>query len=137
MERCKLVVAGAGAVGVAARLGGQVRPAATGTTGAVLSGGNVDPGLLASIARRHETEAGRRAILLTRVADRPGNLARLLDCVASQGANIVDVAHVREGLDLHVRETAVELVIETRGHDHARGVVAALEAAGYATRVLR
>jgi threonine dehydratase len=136
MERCKLVVEGAGAVGVAALLGGQVRPAETGTTVAVLSGGNVDPGLLASIARRHETEAGRRLILLTRVADRPGNLARLLDCVASQGANIVDVAHVREGLDLHVRETAVELVIETRGHDHARAVVAALEAAGYTTRVL-
>ena len=136
MERCKLVVEGAGAVGVAALLGGQVAPAATGTTVAVLSGGNVDPGLLASIARRHETEAGRRAILLTRVADRPGNLARLLDCVAAQGANIVDVAHVREGLDLHVRETAVELVIETRGHDHASIVVAALEDAGYATRVL-
>jgi len=136
MERCKLVVEGAGAVGVAALLGGQVRPAATGTTVAVLSGGNVDPGLLASIARRHETEAGRRLILLTRVPDRPGNLARLLDCVAAQGANIVDVAHVREGLDLHVRETAVELVIETRGHDHAGAVVSALEDAGYATRVL-
>ena len=136
MERCKLVVEGAGAVGVAALLGGHVRPAATGTTVAVLSGGNIDPGLLASIARRHETEAGRRLIVLTRVADRPGNLARLLDCVAAQGANIVDVAHVREGLDLHVRETAVELVIETRGHDHARTVVGAMEAAGYATRVL-
>jgi len=137
MERCKLVVEGAGAVGVAALLGGQVPAAATGTTVAVLSGGNVDPGLLASIARRHETEAGRRLVLLTRVADRPGNLARLLDCVAAQGANIVEVTHVREGLDLHVRETAVELVIETRGHDHARTVVAALGESGYDARVLR
>jgi threonine dehydratase len=137
MERCKLVVEGAGAVGVAALLGGQVDAAPSGTTVAVLSGGNVDPGLLASVARRHETEAGRRLVLLTRVADRPGNLARLLGCVAGQGANIVDVSHVREGLDLHVRETAVELVIETRGHDHADTVVAALDAAGYATSVLR
>ena len=137
MERCKLVVEGAGAVGVAALLGGQVRAAAKGTTIAVLSGGNVDPGLLASIARRHETESGRRLVLLTRLPDRPGNLARLLDCVAAQGANIVDVAHVREGLDLHVRETAVELVIETRGHEHARAVVAALAEAGYETSVLR
>ena len=136
MERCKLVVEGAGAVGVAALLGGQVRPAPSGTTVAVLSGGNVDPGLLASIARRHETEAGRRLILLTRVPDRPGALAGLLACVASTGANIVDVSHVREGLDLHVRETAVELVIETRGHEHAESVVGTLEAAGYATRVL-
>ena len=62
-------------------------------------------------------------MLFTRVPDRPGNLARLLDCVAEQGANIVDVSHVREGVDLHVRETAVELVIETRGHDHASSVV--------------
>ena len=137
MERCKLVVEGAGAVGVAALLGGQVRAAESGTTVAILSGGNVDPGLLASIARRHETEAGRRLVLLTRVPDRPGNLARLLECVAGQGANIVDVSHVREGLDLHVRETAVELVLETRGHEHADAVVAALTAAGFAARVIR
>ena len=79
MERCKLVVEGAGAVGVAALLGGQVAPAPRGTTVAVLSGGNVDPGLLLSIARRHETLAGRRLVVLTRVPDRPGALAGLLD----------------------------------------------------------
>jgi threonine dehydratase len=137
MERCKLVVEGAGAVGVAALLGGQVRPAARGTTVAVLSGGNVDAGLLAAIARRHETEAGRRLVLLTRVPDRPGNLASLLVRVAGTGANIVDVAHVREGLDLHVRETAIELVLETRGQAHADAVLADLRAAGYAAQVLR
>jgi threonine dehydratase len=136
MERGKLVVEGAGAVGVAALLGGQVRPAATGTTVAVLSGGNVDAGLLASAARRHETEAGRRLVILTRVADTPGNLARLLGCVAGMGANIVDVAHVREGLDLHVRETAIELVLETRGREHAERVVATLRAEGYGTQIL-
>jgi len=137
MERCKLVVEGAGAVGVAALLGGQVAPAAEGTTVAVLSGGNVDPGLLAAVARRHETESGRRLVLLTRVPDRPGNLAQLLVEVAGTGANIVDVSHVREGLDLHVRETAIELVIETRGQDHAERVVGAMRAAGYETRVIR
>ena len=138
MERCKLVVEGAGAVGVAALLGGQVAAASSGTTVAVLSGGNVDAGLLASIARRHESEAGRRLVLLTRVADRPGGLARLLGEVAATGANIVDVSHVREGLaDLHVRETAIELVLETRGHEHAERVVAALRDGGYESRVIR
>jgi threonine dehydratase len=136
MERCKLVVEGAGAVGVAALLGGQIAPAEHGTTVAVLSGGNVDPGLLAAVARRHESEAGRRLVLLTRVPDRPGNLATLLVKVADAGANIVDVSHVREGLDLHVRETAIELVIETRGHEHAEDVLGALREAGYQTRVL-
>ena len=137
MERCKLVVEGAGAVGVAALLGGHVAPASSGTTVAVLSGGNVDPGLLASIARRHETEAGRRLVLLTRVPDRPGALADLLACVASTGANIVDVSHVREGLDLHVRETAVELVLETRGHEDAERVRGTHAAAGSEARVIR
>jgi threonine dehydratase len=136
MERGKLVVEGAGAVGVAALLGGQVQPSARGTTVAVLSGGNVDAGLLASAARRHETEAGRRLVLLTRVADTPGKLARLLNLVASMGANIVDVSHVREGLDLHVRETAIELVLETRGPEHAQRVVETLRAEGYGTQVL-
>jgi len=137
MERCKLVVEGAGAVGVAALLGGQVKPAARGTTVAVLSGGNVDPGLLASIARRHETEVGRRLVLLTRVPDRPGALAGLLACVAETGANIVHVSHHREGLDLHVRETAVELVLETRGHEHAKRVMETLRAAGYEAGLLQ
>ena len=137
MERCKLVVEGAGAVGVAALLGGQVAPAASGTTVAVLSGGNVDPGLLASIARRHETEVGRRLVLLTRVPDRPGALAGLLACVAETGANIVHVSHHREGLDLHVRETAVELVLETRGHEHAKRVMETLRAAGYEAGLLQ
>jgi threonine dehydratase len=136
MERCKLVVEGAGAVGVAALLGGQTMAADRGTTVAVLSGGNVDPGLLAAVARRHESEAGRRLVLLTRVPDRPGNLAQLLVLVADTGANLVEVSHVREGLELHVRETAIELVLETRGHDHAEEVVRALNDAGYATQVL-
>ena len=136
LERGKLVVEGAGAVGVAALLGGQVAPAEEGTTVVVLSGGNVDSGLLAAVARRHESQAGRRLVLLTRIADRPGNLARLLACVASTGANIVDVAHVREGLDLHVRETAIELVLETRGREHADSVVAAMHERGYGTQVL-
>jgi threonine dehydratase len=136
LERGKLVVEGAGAVGVAALLGGQVKPAQRGTTVAVLSGGNVDAGLLAAASRRHETEAGRRLVILTRVADTPGNLARLLALVAGIGANIVDVAHVREGLDLHVRETAIELVLETRGADHADRVMAMLRDEGYPTQTL-
>jgi threonine dehydratase len=136
MERCKLVVEGAGAVGVAALLGGQVAAAPKGTTVAILSGGNVDPGLLLSIARRHETLAGRRLVVLTRVPDRPGALAGLLTCVAEAGGNVVDVSHVREGFDLHVRETAVELVLETRGREHADRVLAAMRDHGYPAQPL-
>jgi threonine dehydratase len=57
--------------------------------------------------------------------------------VAGTGANLVDVSHVREGLDLHVRETAVELVLETRGHEHATAIESTLVAAGYEVQVVR
>jgi threonine dehydratase len=137
MERAKLVVEGAGAVGVAALLHGRVEPARDGVTAVVLSGGNVDAGLLAAVARRHETESGRRLVLLTRISDRPGGLAALLTRVAATGANLVEVSHVREGVDLHVRETAVELVLETRGRDHANQIVEALEGAGYVASIVR
>src|SRR3954447_14863721 len=134
MERSKLVVEGAGAVGVAALLGGLVTPAAGGVTVVVLSGGNVDAGLLAAVARRHETQVGRRLALFTRLSDRPGSLARLLACVADAGANLVEVEHVREGVALHVRETAVQLVLETRGREHAQHVLDAVARDGYVAR---
>jgi threonine dehydratase len=138
LERAKLVVEGAGAVGVAAVLARSATLNPEGTTVVILSGGNVDAGLLAQIVRRHESQAGRRLVLLARVADRPGGLASLLLLVAEQGANLLDVIHIREGLDLHVRETAVQLVLETRGEEHARQVSDAVREAGYGEpRVLR
>jgi threonine dehydratase len=117
---------------VAALLAGRVPPASSGTTAVILSGGNVDAGLLADVARRHESQQGRRLVLLARMSDRPGSLARLLALVASQGANLRDVQHIREGVDLHVRETAVQLVLETRSLAHAEEVTAAVRDAGYA-----
>src|SRR4051812_13293468 len=130
MEKANRVVEGAGGGGVAALLGGQTAAARTGTTCVVLSGGNVDAGLLATVARRHETEAGRRLVLFTRVPDRPGSLARLLSCVGEAGANLIHVEHLREGIDLHVRETAVQLTLETRGRDHADEVMTCVRGAG-------
>ncbi len=131
LERSKLVVEGGGAVGLAALRSGRVRPAGDGATVVVLSGGNIDAGLLASVLRRHESTQGRRLRLFTRVADRPGGLARLLALVAASGANLVGIEHVREGIDLHVRETGVELTLETRGAAHAREIRAMLEQEGY------
>ncbi|MHB1988006.1 MAG: threonine ammonia-lyase [Acidimicrobiales bacterium] len=131
LERAKLVVEGAGAVGMAAVLAGAIEVPASGTTVLVLSGGNVDSGLLAPAIRRHESNAGRRLVLFARVSDRPGQLARLLTIVGSAGGNLVTVEHLREGYDLHVRETGVHLVLETRNPEHAEAVVAAARGAGY------
>jgi threonine dehydratase len=132
LERAKLVVEGAGAVGVAALLSGAAAAAADGVTAVVLSGGNVGAGLLAEVTRRHETQSGRRLVLMARVPDRPGALAELLAVIGRVGANLLQVQHFREGLSLHIRETAVQLVLETRGAAHAAAVTEAVRAAGYA-----
>ncbi len=129
-ERAKLIAEGAGAVAVAALLSGRLQPIA-GTTVAIVSGGNVDSGLLAGLLLRHETEEGRRVRIFTLVPDRPGGLAELLDVVAQARANLVTVAHVREAMPLHVRETGVELTLETRGRSHTDALLAELRAAGY------
>ena len=131
LERSKLFVEGGGAVGVSALIAGRIKPAERGTTCVVLSGGNADLGLLTGLVRRHETNSGRRLIVFARISDRPGGLARLLTVFAQYGANLIEVEHVREGVDLHVRETGVQVVLEVRGRDHTETLIAAAKAEGY------
>ena len=131
MDRAKLYVEGAGAVGVAAVCAGLVQPAPAGTTCVVLSGGNVDLGIVPGLIRRHETTAGRRLVVFARIDDRPGSLVRLLGAFAAAGANLIEVQHQREGVALHVRETGVHATFEVRGRDHAHRVLEAVQAAGY------
>jgi threonine dehydratase len=137
LERTKLVVEGAGAVAVAALMQGRVAAPSEGQVCAVLSGGNVDASLLSECIRLGETAAGRRMVLSTIVPDRPGALAGLLAVVAEHGGNVVDVEHLRDGIDLHVRETAINLVLQTRGPDASQEIVDAARAEGFAVRVER
>jgi threonine dehydratase len=134
LERSKVVVEGAGAVGVAALLSGRIEPPAEGEVCAVLSGGNVDATRLSECIAMGETAAGRRVVLSVVMPDRPGALAGLLGLVAEHGANVIDVEHLREGLDLHVGETAITLVLQTKGPEHSAELLAAIEAEGFATR---
>jgi threonine dehydratase len=131
LERSKYFVEGGGAVGVSALLSGRVKPADRGSTCVVLSGGNADLGLLTGLVRRHETNRGRRLIVFVRVSDRPGGLARLLTLFAEHGANLIEVEHVREGVNLHVRETGVQAVLEVRNRDHAEALITRAQADGY------
>ena len=137
MDRSKLYVEGGGAVGVSALLTGVVAPSQQGTTCVVLSGGNVDLGLVPNLIRRHETQRGRRLIVFCRISDRPGGLARLLTIFAESGANLIEVEHVREGVDLHVRETGVQVVLEVREQHHGEMVMKAARAAGYEVSQVR
>ena len=95
----------------------------------------MDASLLAECIRLGETAAGRRAVLKTVVPDRPGALDAVLRVIADHRANIVDVAHLREGVDLHVRETLVRLVIQTTGKDHALAIADAIRADGFAVDI--
>ena len=67
----------------------------------------------------------------TVVSDQPGALARLLEEVAATGANVLDVIHIREGVDLHVRETGIRLVLQTDGREHGERVLAAVRESGF------
>jgi len=135
LERAKLVVEGAGAVGVAALLAGKVP--GDGPVAIVLSGGNIDATLLISVMRHGLTHAGRYVVLRTRVPDRPGELVRLLEHVAEQRVNVISVEHHREGMAVSVAETEVELTLTTRDAEHCAQVVAALEGWGYPVERLR
>jgi threonine dehydratase len=137
LERAKLLAEGAGAASTAALLTGAAKPSAHGVTVAIVSGGNVDAKVLADLISRRETRVGRRVRLRTRVPDRPGGLAGLLDTVAAAGANVIELSHMRDDPTLPLAETGVELLLELRGDDHADTLAARLEAAGYPSHGLR
>ncbi len=136
LERSKVMTEGAGAAATAALISGATKPAEHGATVAILSGGNVDLGVLAGLIARHETLSDRRLRLYTRVPDRPGGLAALLQAVSAAGANVREVVHVREGVELDVAQTGVELWLETRGAKHSQSVIEQLTKAGHHLRLL-
>src|SRR4051794_4896427 len=135
LERTKLVVEGAGAVGVAALLSGKVAKG-TGTTVPILSGGNIDATMLISVMRHGLTSAGRYLVVRTQLADRPGELIKLLSLVAEERGNLIAVEHHREGMEIPVTETEVELTLVTRDEDHCRTLLDAMAERGYVVQRL-
>jgi threonine dehydratase len=129
LERAKMLVEPAGAVGVAALLADprRYRPPVV----AVLSGGNVDPLVLLNVIQHGMVAAGRYLSLRVRLVDRPGVLAALLDLVGRTGANVLDVAHSRVVESVQLGDVEVELRLETRGPEHRAEVIAALGRAGH------
>ncbi len=129
LERAKQVVEPAGAAGVAALL--EHPRAMEPPVVVVLSGGNIDPLLLAKVLRHGLAAAGRYLAFRCRLPDRPGALASVLAEVAGLGANVLDVVHERVTPGLHVDEVEVLLQVETRGPGHCDSVIAALRDSGY------
>ena len=135
LERTKLVVEGAGAVGVAALLSGKV--GGSGPVAIVLSGGNIDPTMLISVMRHGLTASGRYLVVRTRVPDRPGELVKLLGLIAQERVNVVSVEHHREGMDIPVAQTEVELTLLTRDEEHVAVLLDAMASWGYDVERLR
>jgi threonine dehydratase len=129
LERVKLVVEGAGAVAVAALLEGKIE--GNGAACALLSGGNIDASLLVEVARHGLTRSGRFLVVRTRLDDRPGALAKLLALLAEQHVNVHAVEHHREGMDLPVTGTEVELTVATRDEEHCELLLKVLADSGY------
>jgi len=130
LEIEKSLVEGAGAAGLAALLKYPDRFRGR-KVGLVLSGGNIDPLLLATIVERGMVRAGRLARVTVSARDVPGSLARIAAIVAEAGANIDEVHHQRGFTMLSVQSVEIELVLQTRGGEHTRAVLAALNTAGF------
>ena len=131
LERSKLLVEGAGAVGLAAVLGGKVQVAGKKVV-VVLSGGNVDPNLVARVLEHGLAHAGRYLVIRLLLEDRPGQLSKLLGIVAGAQVNVLDIDHLRHGPTVPLGHVEVQLTLATRDWAHAEEVRASLRKAGYA-----
>lgn len=131
VQNSRLVVEGAGAAGVAALLAGKVRLRPGETAATVLCGGNIDSNLLARVLETAMVRQGRYLLLRTSVDDRPGGLARLVNCVAEAGASVLDLSHRRAMWRVPVDMAGVELAMEVRDEAHAQDVIDHLSARGY------
>jgi threonine dehydratase len=132
LEVEKTVVEGAGAIGLAALLKNPQRFSGR-RVGLILSGGNIDLMVLSSIIQRGLARSGRLVRLIVEIPDIPGALADVTGLLGDENANIVEVRHQRAFRNLSLRSAEVEFIIHTRGRDHVRGVVEALNRKEYKT----
>ena len=135
IERQKLVVEGAGAAGLAALLAEPERFRKR-RVGIVLTGGNIDARLLASLLMRGLVRGGRLVRLRAELPDLPGVLSRVAGVIGGLGGNIVEVHHQRLFHDTSVKRAELDVVVETQNRRHVDTIIDALVASGFATRLL-
>jgi threonine dehydratase len=129
LERSKLQVEAAGIAATAAILDDP--DAFEGPVVATLSGGNIDPLLLNRVLRTGLATSGRFLMVQVRLSDQPGSLAKLVNCVAEMGTNIIQTSHTRMNPALAISEVDVELELETRGFEHREQILAQIVAQGF------
>ena len=132
----KTVAEGAGAASLAAILSQPERFRGR-KVGVILSGGNIDPRLLASVIMRELVREQRIVTLRIPIADQPGALSRVAHVIGEQGGNILDVFHRRLSMNVPAKSATLELSFESRDAGHAETIVAAVRAAGFDPAVLQ
>ncbi len=135
LTRQKTIAEGAGAAGIAALLAEPARFRDK-RVGLILTGGNIDPRILASIMVRELEREDRIVAIRMTIPDRPGVLGIIATLLGRMGANILEVEHRRHFLDTPAKGTKLDITIETRDHGHAQEIMEALAAEGLpATRI--
>lgn len=132
MDKSRVVAEAAGVAAVAALASGRVKEA--GRACAVVSGGNIDLNLLARIIESGLARAGRSHLVALRCPDVPGQLARILEVVVGEGANILDVQHYRAGWKVPLGSVDVEILLETRRAGDGERIDRALAERGFELR---
>jgi threonine dehydratase len=135
LEHPRIVAEGAGAAGLAALMGASDRFRGR-RVGLIVSGGNIDSRLLASILMRGLARDGRIARLRIQIPDVPGALAIISKIISDNDVNIVEVHHQRLFYDTPVKQTHIDVVVETQDRVHVGALVRVLDGEGFPTRIL-
>ncbi len=131
MERHKVVVEGAGAVGVAALLHHKIKFGSPKKVGVVISGGNIDVTMINLIIEKGLLKSHRKMKLVITLIDKPGALESLTEILSEEKANIVSIGYDRTDLNLAIGDANVSVALETRGLEHQESIKRALHKNGF------
>ena len=131
LERQKVLVEGAGAVGVAALLHGKLGLPKGSKIAIVLSGGNIDVTMLSLIIEKGLMKSARKMKLLVTLVDKPGALQSFTQILTDVGANIVQIGYDRTSTDLEFGDAHVSVALETKGAEHQEMIRTKLTEGGF------
>ncbi|MEA1953656.1 MAG: threonine ammonia-lyase [Campylobacterota bacterium] len=131
LEKQKVLVEGAGAVGVAALIHGKIDLPKGAKVAVVLSGGNIDVTMLSLIIEKGLMKSARKMKLLVTLIDKPGALQSFTQILTDVGANIVQIGYDRTSTDLEFGDAHVTVALETKGIEHQEKIRIQLKEGGF------
>ncbi len=134
LEKQKVLVEGAGSVGVAALMHQKIDLPKGSKVGIVLSGGNIDVTMLSLIIEKGLMKSARKMKLMVTLVDKPGALQSFTQILTDVGANIVQIGYDRTSIDLEFGDAHVSVALETKGEEHQELIREKLKEGGFAFR---